>query len=210
MSFTVISVSYTHLDVYKRQFRELPEALSLYRRAEAVYRELLPASDYRFASLYNNMAQAMLKSNDVKGAADHFAKSLSLLEKMTDVESEIATCNTNMAFCLLAEKRLDEARVRLERAEAIFRALPGDDPHYDSTLSCRGQLEYLLGRYAESAEAYRELASNIERRFGRSPNSVSYTHLEPQRPQTCGALSHRRGAQPFCHLSLRFGAGRMP
>lgn len=154
----------------KSVFRELTEALSLYRRAEAVYRELLPASDYRFASLYNNMAQAMLKSNDVKGAADHFAKSLSLLEKMTDVESEIATCNTNMAFCLLAEKRLDEARVRLERAEAIFRALPGDDPHYDSMLSCRGQLEYLLGRYAESAEAYRELASNIERRFGRSPN----------------------------------------
>ena len=28
----------------------------------------------------------------------------------------------------------------------------------------------MLGRYAESAEAYRELASNIERRFGRSPN----------------------------------------
>ena len=58
----------------KSAFRELTEALSLYRRAEAVYRELLPASDYRFASLYNNMAQAMLKSNDVKGAADHFAK----------------------------------------------------------------------------------------------------------------------------------------
>ena len=88
---------------------------------------------------------------------------------MTDVDSERATCNTNIAFCLLAEGRLDEAQKSLEVAEEGFRLLPGD-PHYGGALSCRGRLEYLRGRYAEAAEAYRQLADNIEGRFGRNTN----------------------------------------
>ena len=153
----------------KSAFGESAEALPLYRRVEECYRELLPASDYRRASLYNNMAQALLRDGNTKEAAGYFEKSLRLLAEMTDVDSERATCNTNIAFCLLAEGRLDEAQKFLEGAEEAFRRLPGD-PHYDGALSCRGRLEYLRGRYAEAAEAYLQLADNIESRFGRNIN----------------------------------------
>ena len=50
----------------------------------------------------------------------------------------------------------------------MFASLPGD-PHADSMLATRGQLEYMLGRFAEAAEYYKRAAANIENRFGRNP-----------------------------------------
>ncbi len=35
-----------------------------------------PEDDYRYAGLYNNMAQSLLRMNDVKSAGEYFAKSL--------------------------------------------------------------------------------------------------------------------------------------
>ena len=60
----------------KSAFGESAEALPLYRRVEECYRELLPASDYRRASLYNNMAQALLRDGNTNEAAEYFEKSL--------------------------------------------------------------------------------------------------------------------------------------
>lgn len=185
----------------KAAFKRIPEALRLYRSVEARYRELLPAVDYRWASLYNNMAQALLKSGKSKEAADFFEKSLRLLEQLEGVDSETATCNTNIAFCLLAENRKGEAREHLERAEAIFRSLPGD-PHYDGVLSCRGQLKYMEGQYVESAEYYRLLAENIEKRFGRNMN---YATACRNCAKACAAAGLEEESQRYRRLAESAG-----
>jgi len=54
---------------------------------EKIYDWQLPEDDYRFAGLYNNMAQSLLRVNDVKTAGEYFSKSLALLEKMQNVQS---------------------------------------------------------------------------------------------------------------------------
>ena len=131
-------------------FGDTQDALAIYRHVEGIYQSQLPADDYRYASLYNNMAQALLRARDVVTAASYFEKSLALLEKMPDTESEKATCCSNIAVCFMAQGALNEARACLEKAEDLFRALP-NDPHYDSMLACRGQLEYLSRNYAEAA-----------------------------------------------------------
>ena len=152
----------------KTAFGEAAEALVLYDRVQEIYAAQLPAGDYRFAALYNNMAQSLLRMKDAKRAGEYFARSLALLEEMEEVSSEIATCHANMAVCLMAQKKFEEARENLERSEALFANLPGD-PHADSMLATRGQLEYMLGRFLEAAEYYRRAAANIEKRFGRNP-----------------------------------------
>lgn len=152
----------------KTAFGEAEEALELYDKVEKIYDWQLPEDDYRYAGLYNNMAQSLLRVNDVKTAGEYFAKSLALLEKMQNVQSETATCHSNLAICLMAQKKLDEAGENLKKSEKLFASLPGD-PHADSMLATRGQLEYMLGRYAEAAEYYKRAASNIEKRFGRNP-----------------------------------------
>ncbi len=155
----------------KTAFGEAKEALELYDRVEKIYDWQLQEDDYRYAGLYNNMAQSLLRLNDVAGAGEYFAKSLELLKKMEDVESETATCHSNLAICLMAQKKFDEAGENLKKSEALFASLPGD-PHADSMLATRGQLEYMLGRFAEAAGYYRRAAENIEKRFGRNPYYV--------------------------------------
>ena len=134
----------------KTAFGEAKDALELYERVEKIYDWQLPEDDYRYAGLYNNMAQSLLRVNDVKAAGEYFAKSLALLEKMQNVQSETATCHSNLAICLMAQKKLDEAGENLKKSEALFASLPGD-PHADSMLATRGQLEYMLGRFAEAS-----------------------------------------------------------
>ena len=151
----------------KTAFGEAAEALKLYDRVEEIYTEQLPEGDYHFAALYNNMAQSLLRTNNVKRAGECFAKSLTLLAKIEDVQSEIATCHANLAICLIAQKKFDEGRENLEKSEAIFATLQGD-PHADSMLATRGQLEYMLGNFAEAAEYYKRAATNIENSFGRN------------------------------------------
>lgn len=153
----------------KMVFGDTQNALALYRRVEEIYQTQLKPDDYRYASLYNNMAQSLLRSRDMKIAGEYFLRSLRLLEKMEDVESEKATCCCNMAVCLMAQGGMNEARAYLERAEEAFRSLP-NDPHADSMLACRGQLEYLSGNYAAAAGYYQRAAENIEKRFGRNVN----------------------------------------
>jgi tetratricopeptide (TPR) repeat protein len=150
-------------------FGEAQNALAVYRNVEEIYEAQLQPDDYRYASLYNNMAQALLRSRDMKIAGEYFSRSLKLLEKMGDVESEKATCCCNMAVCLMAQGGMNEARAYLERAEEAFRSLP-NDPHADSMLACRGQLEYLSANYAAAAGYYQRAAENIEKRFGRNVN----------------------------------------
>jgi len=152
----------------KTAFGDPGEGLGLYRRVNEIYDAQLPADDYRYAALYNNMAQSLLRMNDTEGAGKYFAESLAMLQKMEDVQSEIATCHVNLAICLMAQKKFDQARDNLEKSGTIFALIPGD-PHADSMLATRGQLEYMLGCFNEAAEFYKLAAANIEKRFGRNP-----------------------------------------
>ncbi len=152
----------------KTAFGMTGEALALYRRAEAIYSRSAAADDYRLASLYNNMAQALMRAGRSPEALEYFRRSMAMLSPENDAV-EIATCSTNMAFCMLAGKDAGEAERLLARAEEIYASFP-DDPHAASALSCRGQLLYMRGEYAQEAEYFRKSAEHVERIFGRTAN----------------------------------------
>ncbi len=152
----------------KTAFRATDEALELYRRVAAIYEKTIAPDDFRFASLYNNMAQALMRCGRTGEAFGFFKRSLDILSPGAD-DIEIATCCTNMAFCMLAAKNSAEAERCLARAEKIYAAFP-DDPHAASALSCRGQLEYTRGEYNLAAEYFRKSAETVERVFGRTAN----------------------------------------
>ena len=100
----------------KTAFRQTDEALALYARVEEIYEHTIATDDYRFASLYNNMAQAVMRAGRAAEAYGYFERSLARLSPADDA-AEIATCRTNMAFCLLAQRKLDEAGECLRLAE---------------------------------------------------------------------------------------------
>lgn len=181
----------------KAAFGDTAGALELFRRVEKIYGDRLEADDYRFASLYNNMAQSLMHMNDAGSAGDYFVKSLAILEKLDGVEEETATCHTNTAICLMLQKRLDEARASLEKAEKIFSSLP-ESPHFDSMLASRGQLEFIQGRFAEAADCYKRAAANIEKRFGRN---IYYSRACRNCAKAMAAAGDRSGAEEYKRLA---------
>ena len=114
------------------------------------------------------MAQAVMRAGRAAEAYGYFERSLARLSPADDA-AEIATCRTNMAFCLLAQRKPDEAGKCLKLAEEIYASLP-DGPHAASALSCRGQLEYMRGEFSRAAEYFKKSAEAVERFFGRTAN----------------------------------------
>ena len=153
-------------------FRELPEALALYREVEALYAQLLDPIDYRNASLYNNISQALLKAGKVEEGGAYLEKSLSVLEQLNEdgVEAAIATCLTNIAYNKMSHGDLDAAEDYLTRAEARFKSFDYYDPHYDSVLAGFGQLKHRRGEYAAAADYFDQAARHVESLFGRNQN----------------------------------------
>ena len=148
--------------------RQTDEALALNPRVEEIYEHKIATDDDRFASLDKNMAQAVMRAGRAAEAYGYFERSLARLSPADDA-AEIATCRTNMAFCLLAQRKPDEAGECLKLAEEIYASLP-DDPHAASALSCRGQLEYMRGEFSRAAEYFAKSAASVERFFGRTAN----------------------------------------
>lgn len=153
----------------KTAFGEIEAALKIYAMVDDIYADKLEANDYRRASLLNNIAQAYMKTGKLPDALRSFEASYKMLEADKDTDVEKATCLTNMAFCLIALRDIERAVKKIEAAEKIYASL-GDEPHYDSFLSCKGQINYVTGKYAEAADCFARSAANTERRFGRTPN----------------------------------------
>lgn len=153
-------------------FRELPEALKLYREVETLYARLLDPVDYRIASLYNNISQALLKSGDAKQGGEYLEKSLAILEQLDEdgVDAAIATCLTNIGYNRMSQGDLKGAEEYLTRAEARFKSFNYYDPHYDSVLAGFGQLNYRKGDYPAAADYFDRAAHHVESLFGRNQN----------------------------------------
>lgn len=151
----------------KSAFGFANEALELFQRVEVIYDAQLAEEDYRFASLYNNMAQALMRARSAAEAESYFSKSLALLAHIDDTEAEKATCRTNIAVCMMAQGRFDDAARELDAAEKLFGALP-HDPHRASMFAARGQFAFIQKNYAAAADYYAKAAADIEKRFGRN------------------------------------------
>lgn len=188
----------------KSAFGETEEAMRLYEDVERIYKSQLPNGDYRVASLNNNMAQSLLRERKPAEALCRFESSLSILKALDDVDGEMATCLTNIAVCLMALKRLDEAEKSLDAAEVLFSASSGDDPHRDSMVATRGQLEFMRGRYLEAARLYGDAAEGIKRRFGAN---VNYARACRNCARACEAAGRTDEARRYREFADECGTG---
>ncbi len=78
------------------------------------------------------------------------------------------------------QKKFDEAGESLKKSEELFASLPGD-PHADSMLATRGQLEYMLGRFADAAGYYRRAAETLKNALARTGTTPGHAGTA-QRP----------------------------
>ncbi len=95
-----------------KAFGRAKEALPLYRRAEAAYRESLAPDSYEWAALYNNMALTCEELADSERAEELYQKAIALLEKEGQHDGEIAVSYVNLAHLYDRSCPEDKDRVK--------------------------------------------------------------------------------------------------
>lgn len=104
---------------------DVEKALSQYREAEAIFKNLGKTDGYEMASLYNNISQIYQEQEEHEKALESLDKALELIKKMENSEAEMATTHVNRALSLMALGRLDEADEELKESLTFYASPEG-------------------------------------------------------------------------------------
>lgn len=174
------------------------EALVDYTRALKIYEEKLPADDYRFAGLYNNISLLLERLNENEKAAVFLERAISIVETQADSRMELATSKTNLALIYFKLKENGKAEALLAEAIAIFQENgENTDAHYSAALAGMGEAYFHMGRLQKALEYYEEALLEVEKHFGRN---MSYALLCGNCSAICQRLGEHEKAAQYAKL----------
>lgn len=171
------------------------DALTDYTRALKIYEAKLPADDYRFAGLYNNISLLLERLNENEKAAIFLERAISIVETQADARMELATSKTNLALIYFKLKENERAEALLEEAISIFQENgENTDAHYSAALAGMGEAYFHMGRL-EKALAYYEMSlDEVEKHFGKN---MSYALLCGNCASICQKLGEHEKAAHY-------------
>lgn len=165
---------------------DFAQAMRFYRQAVQIYEKLLPAEDYRFASLYNNMSILLEKMDENEEAADCAKKALAVIEKQEGNEAQTATTLTNLALICFKLSKNEEAKTYLTRAIALFeKDADAPNEHYSGALAGMGEACFRDGDYEKSLSYYEHALEDVKRHYG---ENMSYGILCENCAAVCGTM----------------------
>lgn len=145
----------------------LKESLAFYNQAIEIYENNIEPSDYRFASINNNIALLYQEMGDYQMAVNHLEKALDIIKNIEDSEIEVATTYSNLGASLLELDRTDEAIDYLEKALEIYRKDTVKNFHYSAALSAMATAKCKQEKYEEALPLYEEALKEIELNMGK-------------------------------------------
>ncbi len=146
----------------------LAESMTNYKAVLLIYQSHLEDTDFRFASLYNNLSLLYQEMGDFEDACSCLKRALPIVSAHTEARIETAVTHTNLATSLLKLGEYEEAMQHLRAAFSIFEMDEQKDFHYSGALSAMGEAQYMAGNLEESARYYRLALAEIEKNTGRS------------------------------------------
>lgn len=174
---------------------ELTQALRLYRQAVQIYERILPAEDYRWAGLYNNMSILLEKMDENDEAADCAKKALAIIEKQEGSEAQTATTLTNLALICFKLSKNEEAKEYLLRAIALFeKDAESRNEHYSGALAGMGEAYFRDGEYEKALSYYERALEDVKRHYG---ENMSYGILCENCAAVCGAMGDGAGQKRY-------------
>ena len=153
----------------RRMAGDVEKALSQYREAEAIFKNLGKTDGYEMASLYNNISQIYQEQEEHEKALESLDKALELIKKMENSEAEVATTHVNRALSLMALGRLDEADEELKESLTFYASPEGvQSGHFGSALAAAGELAWRRGNYDQAIGLLEKALMVTQSRFGES------------------------------------------
>lgn len=174
------------------------DALVDYTRALKIYEATLPANDYRFAGLYNNISLLLERLDENEKAAVFLERAISIVETQEDARMELATSKTNLALIYFKLKENEKAEALLEEAVSIFQENgENTDAHYSAALAGMGEAYFHMGRLEKALEYYEMSLAEVEKHFGRN---MSYALLCGNCASICQKIGAHEKAERYARL----------
>ena len=171
------------------------QALRFYRQAVQIYERLLPAEDYRWAGLYNNMSIMLEKAGENREAVDCAKKALAIIEKQEGNEAQTATTLTNLALVYFKLSENEEAKNCLSRAIALFEQGEGaPNEHYSGALAGMGEAYFRDGEYEKPLDIYERALEDVKQHYG---ENMSYGILCENCAAVCGAMGDEKKQKEY-------------
>ena len=142
-------------------------AFSSYQAVKALYDRLLPPTDGRVASYYNNLSLLYQAVEDWEASCTALEKALQIVTQQEGQTIRVAISQTNLAVSLLHLHRVDKALPLLQAALDVFRGCSPSDFHYSATLAAMGDAQFQLQDYKTSVWYYEAALSEMELHMGR-------------------------------------------
>lgn len=145
------------------------EALADYARALQIYEKTIPADDYRFAGLYNNVSILLEQLGENEKAAAFLEHAIAIVEKQPDARMDLATSKTNLALLYFKMQKEAQAQELLEDAIRIYQESEGNtDAHYSAALAGMGEAYFRMGRLERSFSYYQQAVEETKKHFGKN------------------------------------------
>ncbi len=94
---SAVATIYINCATTLKAFGKVSEGLPYYKKAEQMYLELNENDNFKYASLYNNMASAYAEIGKFKLSEESYVKAIDILTKTGSNEGEIAVSYVNLA-----------------------------------------------------------------------------------------------------------------
>ena len=172
------------------------DAFAAFETVQQLYDALLPPTDGRVASLWNNLALLCQETEQWEQACSCLRRALELVQNDPD-PTRTGISAANLAVSLLRLHRTEEALSYLEQADRILAGKTPSDFHYSAVLAGFGDAYYQQGKFELAADAYEKALPEIELHMGRNN---FYDIVSDNLTQTYARLSGSRPA--FSGLEL--------
>lgn len=156
-----------------RAFGRYDEAEQLYQQAGDIFDRMENQSDYRIASLHNNLSSLYLETGRASEAKEQLLMAMDIITGLDDAQAEIAITHTNLGSVCFQLGESSQGKEHMLKAVEIFEGMDGKkDVHYGAALSGLGQAFFLEGLLEEARETYGTALAEIEANYGKNPSYV--------------------------------------
>lgn len=143
------------------------DALTLFESARLIFEELGITTDFRIASLHNNISIVYQDTGQYDNAIEHLNKALNILCQLEDTEIEVATTYINMSQIKYQARKYPDALEYIEKALELFDSAKAlTDTHYSVALETHGYICESLHMYADSMVSFQKAAMLVREQYG--------------------------------------------
>lgn len=132
------------------------QSLQYYKQVEQIYRKVLDAKDFRWASYRNNLSLLYQEMGRFEDACQALSDALVIVKEYPEAKVELAVTYTNLAVSYTKAGKLQEAEEAIQQGLAIFRNGLTEDYHYSAALSALGDILVAEKEYGKAVEAFQQ------------------------------------------------------